>query len=357
MLVAGVVGLAQHPQRADTRRGRRQRRDDVHVGQGGDQHVRAPASQVADEGRQGPADAADAEVGAAEARRDLALEGGGTGQREHLDDVALARGTRPPSEEHHPLGAASPEVVEHERDGGAHGRRSYRTLRTAPDARQAVGWVPCRTATPGVRGVDAGGPTSGAASRRGPGEAGSRGRWVATRATPGRDARRAADVDPMLETYRSTRPRQPLPQRLGVTVAPDHPDAVSLRAAASELGGDVVFFDPDDPDWPRLARAAGRDGHLVHLRHGTQVDAGPGRRPAGPAPPARRAPPWPTPREAYLYEDKARAAWLFAALDVPHVPTRTFARLADAGAWLGAATYPLSGEDTERGRAGAGSSR
>ena len=144
----------------------------------------------------------------------------------------------------------------------------------------------------------------------------------------------------MLETYRSSRPTGPLRHRLGVTVSPAHPDAAALVAAARELGGDVAFFDPDDPDWAERVHAGDREGHLVHLRHGTQVERG--------LDDDRLAllhllahPTWPTPTEAYLYEDKARAPWLLAALGVPHVATRTFVRIADAEAYLRAASYPL----------------
>ena len=113
-----------------------------------------------------------------------------------------------------------------------------------------------------------------------------------------------------------------------------------MRAAAEELGGDVTFFDPDDVAWADEVLAAGVDGHLVRLRHGTYPERS--------LDDARLAllhlhgvPAWPTPMEAYLYEDKARAAWLLAALGIPHVPTLTFIRFADAAAYLAEATYPL----------------
>ena len=168
--------------------------------------------------------------------------------------------------------------------------------------------------------------------------------WIKMRTGIGHDRwesrRRVADSEPMVERYRATRPRGPLRYRIGVTVATDHPDAVALRAAAAELGGDVVFFDPDEAAWPERVLASGVDGHLVRLRHGTYPE-----RSLDDARLAllhlRGIPAWPTPVEAYLYEDKARAAWLLAALDIPHVPTRTFVRFSDAAAYLADATYPL----------------
>ncbi len=168
--------------------------------------------------------------------------------------------------------------------------------------------------------------------------------WVKARTGLGHDRwearRRIADTEPFAERYRATRPRGPLRHRIGVTVAPDHPDAAALRAAAAELGGDVTFLDPDDPGWAEQALESGVDGHLVRLRHGSYPE-----RSLDDARLAllhlRGVPAWPTPTEAYLYEDKARAAWLLAALEIPHVPTRTFVRFADAAAYLADASYPL----------------
>ena len=169
-------------------------------------------------------------------------------------------------------------------------------------------------------------------------------RWLKARTGLGHDRwegrRRLAEVEPIVERYRHTRPTGPLRHRIAVTVAPEHPDAAALRAAAAELGGDVRFLDPDDPGWPEQALACDAEGHLFRLRHGSH----PERSLDG----ARLellhlcgAPAWPTRREAYLYEDKARAAWLLAALDVPHVPTVTFTRLREALAYLRDAAYPL----------------
>jgi len=169
-------------------------------------------------------------------------------------------------------------------------------------------------------------------------------RWAKGRLGVGHDRwearRRIADSEPLVERYRATRPVGPLRHRIGVTVAPDHPDAPALRAAAVELGGEVRFFDPDDPRWPEEVLGSGLDGHLVRLRHGTHVQRS--------LDDARLAllhlqgiAAWPTPVEAYLYEDKARAAWLLAARGIPQVPTLTFTRLADAAAHLATATYPL----------------
>lgn len=169
-------------------------------------------------------------------------------------------------------------------------------------------------------------------------------RWVKARTGVGHDRweerRRVADSEPMVERYRSTRPRGPLRHRIAVTVAPDHPDAAALRAAAVELGGDVTFLDPDDPSWAERALTCGADGHLVRLRHSTYPE-----RSLDDARLTllhlRGVPAWPTRIEAFLYEDKARAAWLLAALGVPHVPTRTFVRFPDAAAYLADARYPL----------------
>lgn len=169
-------------------------------------------------------------------------------------------------------------------------------------------------------------------------------RWAKRRLGIGQDCweahRRVADSEPLVERYRHTRPTGTLRHRIGVTVAPDHPDAAALRAAAAELGGDVRFFDPDDPRWAELVLGSGLDGHLVRLRHGTYVERG--------LDDARLAllhlqgvPAWPTPAEAFLYEDKARASWLLAARGIPDVPTRTFTRFADAEAYLTTADYPL----------------
>lgn len=167
--------------------------------------------------------------------------------------------------------------------------------------------------------------------------------WVKQRTGLGQDRwelrRRVADSEPIVERYRHTRPTGPLRHGIGVTVAPDHPDAAALRAAADELGGEVRFFDPDDPHWADRVLTSGLAGHLVRLRHGTHVE----RSLDG----ARLellhlqgVPAWPTRVEAYLYEDKARAAWLLAALGIPQLPTVTFTRLADALAYLENATYP-----------------
>jgi glutathione synthase/RimK-type ligase-like ATP-grasp enzyme len=169
-------------------------------------------------------------------------------------------------------------------------------------------------------------------------------RWAKGRLGIGRDRwaarRQIADTEPLVEHHRHTRPSGRLRHRIGVTVAPDHPDAVPLRAAAAELGGEVHFFDPDAPHWAESVLGSGLDGHLVRLRHATYVERG--------LDDARLAllhlegvPAWPTPAEAFLYEDKARAAWLLAARGVPHVPTLTFIRFADAEAYLSAADYPL----------------
>jgi len=154
------------------------------------------------------------------------------------------------------------------------------------------------------------------------------------------DAIRSAERDPLLERYRATRPRGPLRHHVGVTVSPAHPDGPAFTAAAAELGGRVTLFDPDDPDWPTRVRAAGCDGHLVRLRHGRAIDWSLDQ--------ARLAflhglgvPTWPRPHEAFLYEDKARAAWWLEAHGVPHVPTRVFTRLDDALPWLERAAFPL----------------
>lgn len=91
----------------------------------------------------------------------------------------------------------------------------------------------------------------------------------------------------------------------------------------------MAFFDPDDAAWSEQALASHLDGHFVRLRHGSYPERS--------LDDARLAllhlngvPAWPTPLEAYLYEDKVRAAWLLSALGVPHAPTRTFHKLADA---------------------------
>lgn len=91
--------------------------------------------------------------------------------------------------------------------------------------------------------------------------------------------------------------------------------------------------------WPERALASRVDGHLVRLRHGTYPE-----RSLGDARLTllrlRGLPAGPTPVEANFYEGKARAAWLLAALDTPHVPTRTFVRFDGAVAYLADATYP-----------------
>lgn len=150
----------------------------------------------------------------------------------------------------------------------------------------------------------------------------------------------AAERDPVFEQYRALRPRGPLGHHIGVSVAPDSGDGRALRAAATELGGRVTFFDPDDVDWPARVRDAGCDGHLLRLRHH--------HRPTWSLDQARLAylhllgtPTWPTPSEAFLYEDKARSAWWLAARGVPHAPTTTFTRLADADAFFDRCAYPL----------------
>ena len=169
-------------------------------------------------------------------------------------------------------------------------------------------------------------------------------RWVKARTGLGQDRwearRHLAETEPIVERYRHTRPVGPLRHRIAVTVAPDHPDAAALQAAAVELGGDVCFLDPDDPRWPEQAFASGADGHLFRLRHGSHTERSlDGARLE--LLHLRGVPAWPTRTEAYLYEDKARAAWLLAALDVPHVPTHTFTQLPDALAHLREASYPL----------------
>jgi len=152
--------------------------------------------------------------------------------------------------------------------------------------------------------------------------------------------RRVADAEPLVQRYRDTRPTGPLRHRIGVTVAPTHPDAAALSAAARELGGDVRFFDPDDPDWPDQVLSSGLDGHLVRLRHGTSVERSldGGRLELLHL---QGLPAWPNRVEAYLYEDKARSAWLLQARGVPHVPTHTFTRPADAIAFLTGTSYPI----------------
>ena len=150
----------------------------------------------------------------------------------------------------------------------------------------------------------------------------------------------AADRDPLFEHYAHTRPRGPLRHHIGVTASPRYVEARCLAAAAAELGGRVTFFDPDDVDWPTRVRQAGCDGHLLRQRHDRTTDWSLDQ--------ARLAylhllgtPTWPTPYEAFLYEDKARFAWWLEARGVPHVPTRTFVSLEQADAFFDAAQYPL----------------
>lgn len=125
-----------------------------------------------------------------------------------------------------------------------------------------------------------------------------------------------------------------------MTASPGTADARNLAAAAAELGGRITFFDPDDVDWARQVREAGCDGHLLRIRHG--------RTPEWSLDQARVAylrllgtPTWPTPSEAFLYEDKARFAWWLAARGVPHIPTSTFVDLEAAYRFFDDASYPL----------------
>jgi glutathione synthase/RimK-type ligase-like ATP-grasp enzyme len=157
---------------------------------------------------------------------------------------------------------------------------------------------------------------------------------------PWAERRAVAESDPMVETYRATRPRGPLVHHIGVTVSPQHSDSAALRKAASELGGRVTFFDPDDPDWPQLVRSSGCDGHIVRLRHGTTLQRSLDENRLTLLH-LEGIPAWPTPLEAYLYEDKARLAWLLQARGVPHVPTTLFAREEDALAFLERTSFPL----------------
>jgi glutathione synthase/RimK-type ligase-like ATP-grasp enzyme len=150
----------------------------------------------------------------------------------------------------------------------------------------------------------------------------------------------AAERDPLFERYAHTRPQGPLRHHIGVTASPRYAEARNLAAAAAELGGRVTFFDPDDVDWPKQVREAGCDGHLLRVRHGHTADWSLDQ--------ARLAylhllgtPTWPTPSEAFLYEDKARFTWWLAARGVPHVPTFTFVDLERADAFFETATYPL----------------
>ena len=183
--------------------------------------------------------------------------------------------------------------------------------------------------------------------------------WVKERTGLGQDRwasrRRIADHEPMVERYRASRPRGPLKHRIAVTVAPSDADAAALRAAAAELGGDVVFLDPDDADWSERALASGAAGHLVRLRHGSYPERSLDDARLGLLH-RRGMAAWPAPIEAYLYEDKARAAWMLAALGIPHVPTRTFVRLADAETYLTGASYPLVAK-TRIGAGGSGVER
>ncbi len=150
----------------------------------------------------------------------------------------------------------------------------------------------------------------------------------------------AAERDPLFERWAHTRPQGPLRHHIGVTASPHVAEARSFAAAAAELGGRVTFFDPDDVDWPTQVREAGCDGHLLRVRHGRTSDWSLDQ--------ARLAylhllgtPTWPTPSEAFLYEDKARFAWWLAARGVPHIPTYTFVRLESAYDFFDTAAYPL----------------
>ena len=150
----------------------------------------------------------------------------------------------------------------------------------------------------------------------------------------------AAERDPLFERYAHTRPRGLLEHHIGVSVSPRVAEARNLAAAAAELGGRVTLFDPDDADWSARVRDAGCDGHLLRPRHGRNAEWSLDQ--------ARLAylhllgaPTWPTPSEAFLYEDKARSSWWLAACGVPHVPTSTFTDLERAYAYLDEATYPL----------------
>jgi glutathione synthase/RimK-type ligase-like ATP-grasp enzyme len=150
----------------------------------------------------------------------------------------------------------------------------------------------------------------------------------------------AAERDPLFERYAHTRPRGPLHHHIGVTASSQTAEARNLAAAAAELGGRVTFFDPDDVAWAEKVRQAGCDGHLLRMRHGRTSDWSLDQ--------ARLAylhllgtPTWPTPSEAFLYEDKARFTWWLAARGVPHVPTYTFVGLEAAYAYFETAEYPL----------------
>ena len=150
----------------------------------------------------------------------------------------------------------------------------------------------------------------------------------------------AAERDPLFERYAHTRPQGPLQHHIGVTASPRYAEARNLADAAAELGGRVTFFDPDDVDWPERVRDAGCDGHLLRVRHGHTADWSLDQ--------ARLAylhllgaPTWPTPSEAFLYEDKARFAWWLAARGVPHVPTYTFVDVERADAYFETARFPL----------------
>lgn len=150
----------------------------------------------------------------------------------------------------------------------------------------------------------------------------------------------AAERDPRFAQYAHTRPRGPLRHHIGITVSPQVAEWRSLRAAATDLGGQVTFFDPDDVEWPARVRDADCDGHLLRPRHGST--------PTWELDQARLAflyllgvPTWPQPSEAFLYEDKARSSWWLAARDVPHLPTHTFVDLDRAYAFLDETDYPL----------------